>query len=464
MKLINWKIVLRDIKHLETENINKLIFKFSVPAVIGMLANASYNIVDRIFVGQGVGSLAISGVTIIFPLVIVVLAFCMLVGIGATAQISIRLGEKNKSEAEHILGNALSLSLIFSLALVLITILFMDNIFYLFGAEENIIQYTRDYTKVVLWGIPFQLISFTLNAIIRGEGNPRMAMATMIIGAILNVFLDWLFIFPLSMGIKGAALATIIGQFISMIWVLYYFLSKKSLLKLKLKNLKLDTRIIKVIFAVGVSPFAMQIASSIVITIYNQKLMQFGGHNAVATIGICHSIAMFFMMPIFGINQGLQPIIGYNHGAKHFHRVRSILFRGMTIATIICTLLFFLTIFMAEQIVWLFAKDDIALLSMGSHAMRIFNLMFPIVGFQVILSAYFQATGNASKAIIMTLTRQIIFIIPAIFILSHLFGLDGLWLTSPVCDSMSGVIAFAFLLIELSKLNKKIKENTNLSI
>jgi putative MATE family efflux protein len=444
---------------LEKEKIGKLLFQFSLPAIIGMMVMASYNIVDRIFVGRGVGALAISGIAITFPAIIIFMAFAMLVGIGATAVISIRLGEKKIEQAEQTLGNALTLAIIISIVLTAVFYSFLDPILVAFGGSGEVFQYAKDFSMVMLVGGVFQMVSFTMNNIIRGEGNPKMAMTTMIIGAVLNTILNPIFIFGLHWGIRGSAWATVFSQGVSTVWVLAYFFGKKSHVHFHFKNLKLKKDIVLKIFSIGISPFTMQIAASIVIIIFNKSLAHYGGDLAVASMAITNAVAMFIVMPIFGINQGIQPIIGYNFGAKLFHRVRKVFVLGLYASTIICIIGFIVVMIFSENIVQFFEKGNEELLNIGSRALRIYMLMLPFVGYQIVNAGYFQAVGKAKNAMILTVTRQVVFLIPAILILPHFFNLDGVWIAGPVADGMSAILSGIFLYNEMRLLKKLEREN-----
>ncbi len=446
---------MNNINRLETENIDSLIWKFSLPAIVGMVANASYNVVDRIFVGQGVGSNAISAITMTFPLLMFTFSFAMLFGIGAGAVVSLKLGEKQKNMAEKALGNAVFLSISTSLVLSFLYYFFLELIMRFLGAKGEILTLSADYLRIVIWGIIFQIVAFVLNAIIRGEGNPRIAMFTMIIGAIGNMILDPIFIFGFRWGIKGAAFATVLAQIISAIWVLVYFLNQKSYLKLYFKNIHLDKTISKQIVGIGFSPFIMHIASSGIFILLNSSFLYYGGSTAVAAMGIINSTVMFILMPVFGLNQGIQPIIGYNYGAKQFTRVKKLLSRGIMYASIVCFAGFVLLISFPNDVIKLFSSNDLKLLEVGRHGLTIYVLSLPIIGFQVILGAYFQAIGKPLKSIILTLTRQIIFIIPLVLILPHFLGLDGLWAFAPFADYLAAVLALIFLIYELNNLKNK---------
>ena len=340
-------------KQLGEESIGKLLMKFSIPAIVGMLVNALYNVVDRIFVGhiEGVGELALSGVTVTFPISNIIMAFGMLVGIGTAALVSIKLGQQKKEEAEHILGNAFTLIIIISFIVTALGLIFLEPMLLKFGASKETLPYAKEYITVILIGVIFQNIGFGLNNTIRSEGNPRIAMFTMLIGGILNTILDPIFIFVFHMGTRGAAIATVISQAVNTIWVLAYFFSGKSVLKIRYKNLKLDTKVVKSIFAIGMSPFSMQIAASIVTIISNRSLVKYGGDLALGAMGAIMSIVMLVLMPIFGINQGCQPIIGYNYGAKKYNRVKHALKLAILAATTITTTGFIIIQLFAKQLI-----------------------------------------------------------------------------------------------------------------
>ncbi|MCX7884084.1 MAG: MATE family efflux transporter [Caloramator sp.] len=442
-------------KQLGEEKIGKLLLKFSIPAIVGMLVNALYNIVDRIFVGQGVGSLAISGIAITFPITTVIMAFGMLVGIGGAALVSIRLGQKRYDAAEEIVGNALTLLIIISLLIMIFGLFFEKRILISFGAGDAVIKYAQDYITIILLGVTFQSVGFGMNNLIRADANPRTAMFTMLIGAITNTILDPVFIFVFHMGIKGAAIATIISQALSAIWVLSYFFSKKSMLKIHRKNLKLKKNVVLSIFSIGISPFSMQIAASIVTIILNKSLVEYGGDIAVAAMGIINSVSMLILMPIFGINQGSQPIIGYNYGAQKYDRVKLTLKLAILGATAICTLGFVMVQLFPVAIISIFNKTDKELIKIGSNGLRIFLSMFPIVGFQIVSANYFQAVGKPKHSMFLSLSRQVIILIPLLFILPRMFKLKGVWLAGPVSDFLSSLITAVFLLFEIRNLNQK---------
>ncbi|MEF9935169.1 MAG: MATE family efflux transporter [Clostridium sp.] len=445
-----------------TENVGKLLLKFSIPAIVGMLVNALYNIVDRIFVGQGVGTLALSGVTIAFPIMNIIMGFGMLVGIGATALISIRLGQQRHDNAEHIFGNAITLSVILSLAITVLGIIFLDPLLEAFGATGQVLSYSRDYMFIILLGNLFGTTSFGLNNVIRAEGNPKIAMATMIIGAIINAILNPVFIFGFDMGIKGAAIATIIAQLASLIWVIAHFYSSKSMLKIRKKYLILDLTIIRGIFAIGASPFAMQIAASAITVVMNKQLVYHGSDISIAVMGVVNAVTMFILMPIFGLNQGVQPIIGYNYGAKQYTRVKKALNLAIIAATVVSIVGYALVAIFPEPIIMLFAnKSDPTILKefleQGTYAFRVYLCMLPIVGFQIVSSNYFQCVGKAKYSIFLSLSRQVIILLPLLFIMPRVAGLHGVYLAGPISDALSSLLTGIFITLEIKKLNKEIQ-------
>ncbi|MDD4599984.1 Multidrug export protein MepA [bioreactor metagenome] len=430
------------------KSIGKLLWEFSLPAVTGMMVNALYNVVDSIFVGNGVGDLGLAAVTIAFPIMTILMAFSMLVGIGATAQISLSIGQKNKVQAERILGNAFSLSLIMALLLTVVLLIFLDPILIVLGAEPAILPYARDFTQVIVGGSIFSYIGFGLNNIIRAEGNPKIAMTTMLISAFLNLMLNPLFIFGLEMGITGSALATVISQAVSAIWVVVYFLGKRGYLKLRLLNLKLDIEITRAIFAIGMSPFFMQLAASVVTVLYNYSLIAYGGAIAVAAMGIINRVSMLMLMPIFGISQGVQPIIGYNYGAGHYERVIEALKKATIAATAVALTGFLLVELFSFQITRVFTHNP-ELIKVGAEGMQMFMSMTPIIGFQIVCSTYFQAVGKAKQSLLLSLSRQVIILIPMILILPSIWGLNGIWLASPIADIFSSTLTAMFLFREI---------------
>ena len=431
------------------EPVGKLLWKFSVPAIIGMLVNALYNVVDSIFVGNGVGAIGLTAVTIAFPIMLVMMAFGMLIGVGASTLVSIRLGENNKTEAEHILGNALSLIIVVALLMSAFGLLFLDPILAALGAEPAVLPHARVFTRIIFAGSVFMYIGFGLNNVIRAEGSPRLAMVTMLISAILNTVLNPLFIFGLQMGIGGSALATVISQAVSAVWVLGYFFGRKSVLKIRLKYLRPDLGIARKIAVIGMSPFFMQLAASIVTLIYNFGLIRYGGDLAVAAMGIVNRVTMLLLMPVFGISQGAQPIIGYNYGARQYRRVLQALKKAIFAASGISLLGFVFVQTFDYQIVRLFNSNP-ELIALGGQGLRIMLIFLPVIGFQMTAAQYFQAIGKAKYALLFTLSRQVLILIPMILILPKFFGLTGIWLAGPTADLVSALLTGYFLYREVA--------------
>jgi putative MATE family efflux protein len=453
---------MKDTKQLGEEKISKLLLKFSVPAIVGMLVNALYNVIDRVFVGNGVNSLAIAGTTIAFPLMLIIMAFAMLIGIGANSLVSIKLGEQKKEQAELIMGNAFVLLIIISISISAIGLIFLTPILKAFGASEAVLPYARDFMSIILWGTVFQSIGFGMNNFIRAEGSPKIAMLTMIIGAILNTILNPLFIFVFHWGIKGSATATIISQAVSASWVLYYFMSGKSVLKLQKKNFKLNKHFVGRIMALGSAPFIMQIASSVLNVIMNKSLDIYGGDIAVTAMGVVMAIMNLMLMPIFGINQGVQPIIGYNYGAKKYDRVKEALKLAIIAATVLVTIGFITIRLFPQQYVAMFNRKDAELVIFGSHALLMFTTFLPAIGFQVVAANYFQAVGKPKQAGILSLSRQVLILIPALLILPKFFQIEGVLAAGPLADIISSLITGTWLFFELRSLTNRHEESLEL--
>ncbi|OPJ64940.1 MATE family efflux transporter [Clostridium chromiireducens] len=453
-------------KRLEEMSVGKLLLEFSIPAIIGMLVNTLYNIIDRIFIGhiEGIGNLAMAGVGVTMPLMTIILAFGMLIGIGTATKISIKLGEHDKESAEKLLGNAFTLIIIISIFLTVFGLVFSNPLLKMFGASENIIGYGEDFIQVIFIGCIFNMISFGLNHSIRSDGSPKIAMASMLMSAIINIILDPIFIFGLNLGVRGGALGTVVAQLISSIWILYYFTKGSSTLKIRKKNLRLDKKSVMGIIAIGVSPFSMQIAQSAVQIIANNSLQIYGGDIAVSAMTIIGSLAMVFLMPIFGLNQGLQPIIGYNFGAKKYDRVKQAVRYGVIAATIIVTVGFIVIEAASELLVKVFNNDP-SLIEVTSHGMRIFLLMLPFVGGQIIVTNYFQSTGKVKISMLLSLLRQVIILIPCLLIIPMFKGLDGVWIAGATSDFLSVIITYVVFvrkskeLVENKKPQKVILEN-----
>ncbi|MFA5537136.1 MAG: MATE family efflux transporter [Bacillota bacterium] len=442
-------------KHLGEAPIPGLLIKFSLPAIVGMVVNALYNVVDRIFIGHGVGDIGIAGITVGFPMSIIMMAFGMLIGIGATSLISIRIGEQKHEEAEAIMANGTLLLILSSLGITVVSLIWLEPLMVLFGANAEIMPYALDYMKIIVSGSLLMGIGFGMNNFIRAEGNPKIAMYTMLIGAAVNTILDPIFIFGFGWGMKGAAWATVIAQGVSSVWVLSYFLTGKSSLKLRLKNFPLRRKYVSSILAVGSAPFLMQMAASLLTVILNKNLLFYGGEKAISVFGIINSLDMLIFMPIFGINQGSQPIIGYNYGAKNFKRVRHTLGLASLAATMIMLIGFVLNVFFPAEMLALFNANDPDLLAIGIKARRISALAFPIIGFQITGAHYFQAVGKPRPAMTLSVVRQIVLLIPFVIFFPRFLGLHGIFWAFPVSDLGAAFLTSCWLAYELRGIKEK---------
>lgn len=436
------------------KKISSLLWSYSGPAIVGMVVNALYNVVDSIFVGQGVGEVGLVAVTLAFPLMMILMGVGMFVGLGSGALISIRLGQKDKDGAELILGNALSLLTLLVLATTALCLLFLDPLLVFLGATPDVMPYARDFSFIIVAGSVFMHVSFGMNNLIRAQGDPKTALQTMLIAALLNAALNPLFIFGFQMGIKGSAWATVIAQVVATVWVLSYFIKGTGTMQLKKKNLKIDLTILSEIARIGMAPFLLQAGTSLVMVVLNFKLLAHGGILAVAAYGIVTRVMMLLLMPVMGISQGAQPIIGYNFGAGNHRRVIEVVKLAALSATAFCLLGFLFIQIFDEQIVKLFNGNQ-ELVRLGSTGLRVFLLFLPIVGIQLIGANYFQAVGKAGYAIVFNLLRQIILLIPMVYTLSHFFGLAGIWMAGPVSDLGASIVTVWFLVREMKKLARK---------
>jgi len=440
-------------KELGEQNVGKLMLRFFIPAFIGVFVNALYNIVDRIFIGQGVGSMALSGISAIFPVMLIVMGFGMLIGIGAGVLVSINMGKRDMNKAEKVLGSSFLLMILVSILISVIGFSIKGPLLRSFGATAETMTYANDYLNIILAGTIFQVVGFSLNNIIRAEGNARIAMYSMIISAGTNLVLDPIFIFGLGMGVKGAAYATVLSMMVLTVWVLIHFRSSKSIVKLKPENIRFNYKILLEIIAIGMAPFFMQIANSFVQGLLNTKLIAFGGDLAVGAMGIVNSIATMIVMAIVAINMASQPIISFNYGAKSHGRVKETLKIAMLSATVIAIFAFIIVESFPETIVKFFNSSDTGLLVIGKEGLQFALIALPFVGFQVVAGNFFQSVGNAKIAVFLTLLRQVIILIPLLFILPNYFGLQGIWISIPISDVCSAIVVAFILISHWKKLN-----------
>ena len=446
-----------NVRALENEGIRSLLWKNFLPAFAGVIINSLYNIVDRIFIGQGVGAHALAGLSAVFPIMLILMGFGMLVGIGAGVRVSINMGKKDFARAEKVLGNAVILIIILSITLAILGFILKVPLLKLFGVGNETFTYANSYLKIILFGTLFGMMGFSINNIIRSEGNFKIAMYSMFISAGINIALDPLFIFVFDMGVEGAAWATIISQFFLMIWVLKHFIGKHAVIKLRPANFRLESKIIMYIFTIGFAPFSMQLAASFVQGTFNKQLVIYGGDLAIGAMGIINSIAMLIFMSIIAINMASQPIIGFNFGANNFKRVKKTFIICLRAGTYISLSGFLIVELFPESIIRLFESKNTELLDIGANGLRIFMAAWAIVGFQIVGSSYYQAIGKAGIATFLSLLRQVIVLLPVLIFLPRYMGLNGIWLAGPISDIISAVVFAIFLSIELRKLNKLIE-------
>lgn len=439
---------------LEHEKISRLLIHYAIPAVIGTMVNALYNIVDRIFIGQGVGPLAISGLTLTFPILLFMQAFGMLIGAGAATRVSIHLGRKANDMAENVLGNAFTLTFILSALTIVPCMLFMRPLLIAFGGSEQTIPYAEDYLYIAIPASLLASLSFSFNAVMRASGYPRKAMITMMIGAIANVILDPIFIFVFDMGIQGAAIATVISMALSAAFVMAHFVRKDSLVRFHKEYFRLKGPIVWNILTIGISPFAMQLAGSLVNVVMNHSLKKYGGDLAIGASGIITSVGMLLVMLIIGIAQGMQPIVGYNYGAGLHKRALETLKLVIILSTVITGTGFVCSALFPQMIVKVFTTDA-DLVAISANGLRLTLFAFLVVGSQLSISQFFQSIGVAWKAMFLSLSRQCIFLIPAILFLPPFFGLDGVWLAGPFSDLLAAVTAWFFLAHHVKNVKKQ---------
>lgn len=431
---------------LGTEKISHLLRQFSIPAIIGMMVNALYNIVDRIYIGHApeLGANGLAGIAISFPIMIILLAIGILFGTGGATLFSIKLGEGKPEEARQALGNALALLLISGLLFFILGQVFLSPLLRLFGASETVLPYATEYMQVIFFGAIFQVTSMGMNNFLRADGQPKLAMITMFMGAGTNILLDPLFIYGFGWGMRGAALATIFSQFLSTVWILSYFFSKRTSHRISLRYMKIKRRVAVQITTLGLPGFLMQLSNSLLNVILNKSLLTYGGDIAVSGMGVINSVQTILLMPIIGLSQGVQPIVSFNFGARKYDRIVTTEKLAMSVATLIVCAGWILTRLFPAQIVSLFGREA-QLIEFGRYALVAWFWGLPVVGFQILGANFFQAIGRPRSAMVLTLSRQVLFLIPAILLFSRLWGLQGLLYAAPVADICSASItAFWF--------------------
>lgn len=441
---------------LGTKPVGKLLVQYAMPAIVAMTAASLYNIVDSIFIGQGVGALAISGLALTFPFMNLTAAFGAAVGVGASTCISVKLGQKDYTTAQRVLGNTVTLNLIIGITLSIICLLFLDPILYFFGASDQTIPYARDYMIVILLGNVFSHMYFGMNAVLRASGKPRQAMYATIFTVLMNTALDPLFIYTFDMGIAGAAYATILSQIMALTWQMSIFTNKSELLHLRKGTYGLNRDIVNNILSIGMSPFAMNVCACIVVIFVNKGLQDYGGDMAVGAFGIANRLAFIFVMVTMGINQGMQPIAGYNYGAQQMDRLMKVLKYAMIAGTAVTTAGFLIAELAPRLCVSLFTSDK-TLMDLSVNAIRIIMFTFPIVGFQMVVTNFFVSIGKAKVSMFLSLSRQMLFLLPALLLLPLWFGLDGIWWSMPLSDTISALVTLYMLIVYMRKFKKQYK-------
>ncbi|HBR28069.1 MAG TPA: MATE family efflux transporter [Firmicutes bacterium] len=440
---------------LEKEKIGRLMMKLAVPATVSMLVNALYNLVDTIFIGRGIGYLAIGGLTIVFPVQTLIMAASLMIGVGGSSVISRSLGAKDFERAQRVAGNSFVAISALGVFVCVLGLIFINPLLRIFGATAELFPYAKEYLQVILVGSLYFPFVISSNNIIRAEGKARVAMVSMLIGAVGNVILDYIFIFPFQMGVFGAALATILSQLASAIFVFLYFKRGHSTLQVQLRHLKPEREILREITTVGFASFARNSAGSLIIIIGNNLLGVYGGNMDISIYGIIQRFTKVLFLPLFGIVQGMQPIVGYNYGAKNLSRVK----RTVRLS-IISSMLFAVTSsglaqLFPDQLIRLFSTEAV-LIKEGVYALRLVILMVPIVAVQIVGAAFFQAIGKVIPAIILTLSREILLFIPFVLILPRFFGLFGIWVSFPVADFFAALITTILLIREMRMMEREL--------
>ena len=435
---------------LGTENIGKLLMQYAVPAIIAMTASSLYNMVDSIFIGHGVGTMAISGLALTFPLMNLAAAFGSLVGVGAATLISVKLGQKDYDTAQRVLGNVFVLNILLGVAFTVIVMAFLDPILYFFGGSDETVGYARDYMYIILLGNTITHLYLGLNAVLRSSGHPQKAMYATIATVIINTILDPVFIYGFGWGIRGAAIATIVAQIISLMWQLWIFSSKEELLHFHRGIFRLKRKIVFDSLAIGMSPFLMNMAACFIVILINQGLKKYGGDLAIGAFGIVNRLVFIIVMIVMGLNQGMQPIAGYNFGAKQYERVTKTLKLTIIYVTGVTTFGFIIGMLFSDTVVGIFTSDA-ELIELSAKGLRIVVMFFPIIGFQMVTANFFQSIGMASKAIFLSLTRQMVVLLTCLLILPRFFGAAGVWYSMPISDLLASLIAGTMLVWQFRK-------------
>lgn len=445
---------------LGTKPVGKLLAQYALPAITAMTAASLYNIIDRIFIGQIVGPMAISGLAITFPFMNLAAAFGAAVGIGASTTISVKLGQKDYQTAENILGNTITLNLIVGLTFAGVCLLFLDPILRFFGASDATLPYAYDFMHTILLGNVFSHMYFGMNAVLRAASKPKKAMCATIFTVVMNILLDVVFIRWWHWGIKGAALATIISQTLALCWQMTLFANKNELLHLKRGIYKLKANLVKNIISIGISPFLMNACACVIVIFINNQLVRFGGDMSVGAYGIGNSIAMIFVMFVIGLNQGMQPIAGYNYGAQQYERMMRVVKLSIITATCIMLTGWSLAMFVPYHCVRLFTTNP-ELIKRSINALHIIMMMFPLIGCQMVITNFFQCIGKVKISIFLSLSRQLLFLLPLLILLPNFYGINGVWASMPTSDFIAVVVAIITMTVYLRRFKKDMQSKNS---
>lgn len=429
---------------LGTEDISKLLMQYALPAIIAMTASSLYNMVDSIFIGHGVGTMALSALALTFPLMNLAAAFGSLVGVGAATLISVKLGQKDYATAQRVLGNVFVLNVLLGLAFTFAVYPFLNPILYFFGGSDETVGYAHDFMEIILAGNVITHLYLGLNSVLRASGHPRLAMFATIATVLINVLLAPLFIFVFGWGIRGAATATMLAQLVALLWQIRLFCRPEELLHFSRGIFRLKRKIVSASLAIGLSPFLMNLAACFIVIIINQGLKRYGGDLAIGAYGIVNRLVFIVVMVVMGFNQGMQPIAGYNFGARQYDRVTKVLRVTIFCATCVTVTGFLVGMLCPRLMAGIFTSDE-ELISISAHGLRIVVLCFPLVGFQMVTSNFFQSIGMANKAIFLSLTRQLIILLPCLLVLPRFFGEYGVWYSMPVSDLLASLTAMYML-------------------
>ena len=440
------------------EPIHKLLIRFATPSILGSFINSIYNIVDRLYIGRGVGRDAQAGLALTFPIMIILAAFGMMVGIGSSTIVSLLLGEKRQDDAEKVLGQALALFIIFVVTIQALSLIFLDELLVLFGGTEHAIPYAHQYLSIILWGNLFQHISFGMSNLVRSEGRAYKAMFIIMLGAVLNIILDPIFIFKFKLGIAGAAWATILSMFCSSMWIVFHFSFRMGVLKLRLKYIRVYPKLFVRVMSIGMAPCMLQIVHCGVVILYNHSCKLFADNDIHATMGIAaygiaNTVMMCLLMLPFGVLQGMQPIVGYNYGARLYSRVSKTFKLSLHAGTILCFAMAVVMYVMAPLFAKCFAKDE-NLIKVTIYTLRAASTGFTFIAPGMLTSNYFQSIGKAALAMFFSLTRQVFFLIPVLIVMPRLIGFNGIWWSGPISDTLGGALAIGMAIHELKKLSK----------